>query len=81
MSRKHRPSSRRDTRKPRIKEGTCSIANCSRPSSIIYYQYPLCSTCFDYYADLEDASALKRVLGIKEKASLEDFERDMFDTE
>lgn len=81
MGLRHRPNQKKDKRKPRIKHGVCTIANCSRPSAIIYYDCPLCSTCFDYYSDLDDSGALKRVLGIKEKVPeviLDPFEEDMF---
>lgn len=80
MARGHRPNWRTDTRKPRIKDGICTISHCSRSSGIIYYTAPMCNVCWDYYAELTDGDALKRILGvrIKPKIILDDFEEEMF---
>jgi hypothetical protein len=83
MPRGHRPNCKKDTRKPRVKEGICSISHCSRPSGVTYYGWPLCDVCFNYYADLE-TDTLKRILGIRErksKSTLDTFEEEMFNAD
>jgi hypothetical protein len=83
MPRGHRPNCKKDTRKSRAKDGVCSISKCFRPSAVIYYDWPLCSVCFDYYADLESAT-LKRILGVREKkpkVTLDSFEEEMFNAD
>jgi len=67
MTRGHKPDYQTDRRKPRIKDGICSVFGCSRPSGIIYYIFPMCNRCFDYYADLKDDMAIKRLFRIRVK--------------
>lgn len=81
MGMRHRPNCKKDKRRPRVKPGYCSISNCTRPSALTYYDWPLCDICWDYYAGLNGSGALKGILGVREpktEVGLEGFEEEMF---
>jgi hypothetical protein len=81
MAQGHKPNWRTDTRRSRIRDGECTFSHCARSSGVTYYGVPVCDKCFNYYSDLKDNDALKRVLKIRitePKTELDDFEEDMF---